>query len=809
MSKKQESIEFYNDLYNQNISDADTGEYIKEIMVRYGVNVSVFRACPMIIDGLTPGQRRRLYTFYKKGATPDKPRFKVDDLLGPVTGLHPHGKQSIEASFTNDIKSWETNVEVYDVNGNTGSLTGDRAAATRYLEARLSKYAMKCFFDEFDPDIADMVPSNNRRDLEPVSIPTKYPHFLFSLATGIAWGNAISLPPFNVNEVCDLTIALIKNPSMTNVYLYPDSPRGYDIIESERIGEICDSGRGSLKIQARMDVYEDETIGKYIEVKGFTEQTNMNSIMKKISEMVINKEINGIDTLADKAHIDDVKFWIILKKDAEPQFIINTLYKKTGLRSNVDIGMNFAGRTSMQQVGLKHSLLLWIENRINFKHRIYLKQLNKKKSRIQELDGIIMMLSKENREATTKIISESNSDKEAIENLINYYKDYNITSYQAASILEIKLSRISRGNQDKYKEEQDKLRDEIKEIFDIVTSREKIKNKIIEELNECKTLFGRPRQCRIVSPEVLEPPVYKFNIVITQKYIKKLSPNSVNVGIVEPDDEVVAVFNNVPETSQIYAVDTLGKIYNIKLSKVKSHELVSKGDDLQSLVGLKGKVIKGFKVDKKHENIDTVHMVFFMQSGIMKRTPLSQYVTNRVELQGAVLNKDDFVSYATLIDTVNHEEDDSHVLMYTKNGLGIAMDLNEVTVTDRLTKGSKYLKLEDGDEIQGVCELEELDNDILVITSKGYAKFCEINEIIKTTKRRADMIRLTGLNNEDTVFKIIPWHKDYKKIQCVLQSGNKVDLNPTEVENTTRVSKGKKYIPVKRGDAIVKIKLIK
>ena len=799
---KQEEIDY--SIYDQNIEECDAGEYIKEIVLKYGINVSVFRACSMIIDGLTPVQRRKLYTFYINGATPDKPRFKAPYLLGRVTGLHPHGDNSIEKSFINEIKEWESNVELYDVNGNKGSLTGDRAAATRYLEVRLSKYAMKCFFDEFDPSIADMVPSNTRRELEPVTISSKYPHFLFSLLTGIGWGNAISVPPYNVSEVCALTIALIKNPQMENVYLYPDSPRGYDIIESDDIVDICEAGNGTLRIQARMDYYDDEN-GRYIEVTGFPERTVMNGIMKKISTMILEKQINGIDTLADKTQYDDVKFWIMLTNDADPEFIINMLYKKTALRSTININLNFAARTHMQPVGIKAALLIWIANRINMKHRLYAKLLSKKKQRIHELEGVLVMLAPENVDKTIDIIRNSSDDNESIDNLMNGFSEYNITSYQAACIMDIGLRRINRANRVKFQEEQDRLHKEVSEVYNIVTSDKKLKETIIEDLEECIKLFGRPRRCRIVSPDVLKPPVHRFSIVITQKYIKKLSPNTTSIGSISPDDEVVAYFPDIPEDTQIFVVDTTGRIYGVKLPKVKSHELSSKGDDLTALVGLKGTPIRAFKTNAG-DDVGDITLVMFMKSGIVKRTPLSQYVTNRMELQGAILNTDDKVSYAVLYN--EKSPSGRYALIYTTKGLGIVVELSNITITDRLTKGSQYLKLEEGDEIQGVCSTDDTKTELLIVSTKGYAKFCDLDDIFKTNKRRANMIRLTGLNDEDSVFKMIPWDKSYKKIQCLLQSGTKVDLLPDDIMKTTRVSKGKKAIPVKRGDAILKIKTL-
>lgn len=800
---KKEATDY--SVYDKNITDIDTEEYTREITVKYGVNVSVFRACSSLLDGLTPGQRRRLYVFYKfKGATPDKPRKKVDDLLGPVTGFHPHGGMSIDNSFINDIKEWESHELLYDVQGNTGSVSGQRAAATRYLEARLSVYAYKCFFEEYDESVMEMVESNTRVDKEPVTIPSRYPHCFIASTTGIGWGHAISIPPYNPTELFELTKRLIKNPKMKNVYLYPDSPRGYDIIENDNIIDICDKGIGTLKIQARMDYHEEDGV-RYIDVYGFPDKTTMDSIIQKITTLVKSKVITGIEDLANRTHLRDVRFHIILNKSADPKFIMDMLYKKTRLRTHLSLNFNFAGRTEMQPLGLKDALLVWIDNRIDIKQRIYIKKLARTKERIHTVEGILTMLDPKNVDKTIDIIKTSSTDEESINKLMNHY---GVTSYQANVVNNTKLSKIKKTSRQEYSDELDKLNKEANDLVDIVTDRERIKQIMIAELDEGIKLFGKPRACRIISPDALEPPKHTFNIILTKKYVKKVSVNCTTIGYLDSDDEVVSLFSNVAEDKQIFILDNLGKIYRLPLNRMIICDAATKGQDLLELVGLKGSVVTAFVDNGNLEAIENTTMIMFMKSGIVKRTNLNQYISTRTILQGVLLNKGDELCHAIIYDPNFNDAKSGFALIYTDSGLGISLELDSITITDRVTKGSKYLALEGSDKIQGVCTGVSTNNKVFVLTTKGKGKICMLDDIFRTSKRRADMIRLTGLEDGDSVFTIIPIEdKDTRKVTCILQSGEKVDINLSDVKTTTRLSKGFKLVPVKRGDAIIKVKL--
>ena len=809
--------------FEVNVQDVTIDEYIQAAVLRYGCNVSIFRISPAFKDGLTPVKRRILYAMFKDAnATYSSSRQKAAYLLGLVSAYHPHGNMSIEKAFVNEIKEYETNAVLFDTHGNTGSATGQGAAAIRYLDTRLSKFATMCFFhkDDYYEDLLDMTETYTRYKKEPVTLPSRYPYMLLSNVTGVGWGNAFSSVPFNLTEVFQLTQALIKNPEMTNVYLYPDSPRGYDIFESDDINSICDDGKGTLKIQARIEYGEeiitnkkssknkDEVI-RYLDVTGMPEQTVMDSITQKISTMILNKDITGISTWEDRCYLNEdgsehIEFRLILTPEADPNIIKDILYRKTQLRHYLSLNLNFAARTSMMHLGIKDCLLMWISNRISYKSKTIAKKAYKLKERMHVLEGIIEILSPSNLDTTINIIRHAEDTEDATRKLVEQYNG--ITSYQARCVATIRLSDLTRKAKDNYQKEMDELRIQIAELNNIIGDTDKIKEIICEELEEGIKLFGRPRACRIISTEMLKPAEFKYNIVVTKKYIKKMSVNAKSVGTLASDDEVVRTFTDVSESTPIYIIDDLGKTYCVNLSKIKPTEPTARGNDLVSAVGLKGNPVSAFcGKSELIENNPDISIVMFTESGIIKQSYLKNYITNRKELQGITLNKGDKVCHVMIYDHHDYK-DEPYVLIYTEQGLGIAIDLQTIPYTERVSKGGNYLKLENGDIVKGVSDITE--DRLFVLTSKGYGKICEMDDIFKTSKRRAAMIKLTGLSDDDKVLKIMP-HTDGGKYIFVLQSGERVEVNKNEIVTTTRVSKGKKIVPVKKGDSIIKIREIK
>lgn len=802
--KKSTKKEYSPELYNQNIVQVEISDYTMDKVFRYGVNVCVARACASLDDGLNRVRRRIIWNMYNDHKLLPNGRFvKVPEFLFQTARYHPHGDQSIVKTFGNMIKPWESNALLIAVDNNSGSLTGDQNAAVRYLDAKLSMYCYKCFFEEFDETIIDMVPNYINTCKEPVVLPSRYPNFLVTLTTGIAWGNIISIPPFNLEEAFRLTQALLENPDMTNVYLFPDSPRGYTVIDDGTISNVCnDITGGTVKIRAVIEYHED---GGYLSVTGFPEQTTMDKIVRQIYDLKQDKTIVGIKDVADKSDIDHTEFWIYLKKEANPDEIIQTLYRKTDLEGSATISFNFADRTKMTPMTLKESILEWIDRRIDVKQRYYIKKLSDTKERKVKLIALIDILS--NRSKLNKaidLIETSETDSDIIQLLRD---DMGYNSLQAGLISEMSLKQKSKSRLEKYKAELQEIDDKIFEYESLVRSKQKIKDKIYDELEEGIKLFGKPRNCRVTKLSELKKNTIHFRIVITKKYIKKLSINGKVVGYVDSNDEVVAYYSDVTEDDDIYVADDLGKFYRINLEKLPSNDAVSKGTELISL-GVKGDVVRSMKITsemKDEEYIKNCSMVIFTKKGIIKASPLSQYTKARGEIQGIMLSPEDSVCYACIYDRSRPET--RQKLVYTKNGMGIVIDLDTVNQTDRLTKGTQHLLL-DTDDIAGICDADGVD-ELFIITEKGYGKRCTLDDILTASKRKDNMARLSSLNEGDSIFGVLPVTEqtEHSKITFHMQSGEKKEVLCSDIEKTTRISKGKKLIGVKRGDAIIKIKI--
>lgn len=802
-ARKHELQVYPKEAYDNNIEETEIAVYTKNKVLLYGVNVSVARACAFLDDGLSPVRRRIIWTMFNdKKLLPTGRYVKVTEFLWETARYHPHGNLSIENTFGNMIKPWESNALLIDVDNNSGSLTGDNAAAVRYLDAKLSFYCYKCFFEDFDESIIDMVPNYIRTCFEPVVLPAKYPNFLVSLTSGIAWGNSIDIPPFNLEESFRLTQALLENPDLENVYLFPDSPRGYDVIDDGTIVKKCGDGRGTVRIRARLDYHED---GNYISVTGFTEGTTMDQITKQIYNLVQSKKIIGISDVHDKSTIWYAECWIYLKKSADPNYIIDTLYRKTDLEGVANINFNFSNRTHMLELSLKDAILEWLDKDIDYKQRYYIKKLSRKKERKMKLGAIVEVLSDPKKWGKVSHIIESMDDDDEVITALK--TDFGVNSLQAEEITNISLRQKTKSRVAKYKKELEEIDDVIDELTALVRSKQKIKDKICEDLEEGIKLFAKPRRCRIIKEKDLKKNVVHFRIVITKKYVKKLSNNSKVIGFVDSDDEVIGYYQDVSEDNDIFIADTLGKFYKLDITKLPPCDATNKGTELLS-IGVKGDVVRTIRVTQDMEDdsyVDKYDMVIFTSSGIIKASPLSQYIKSRGEIQGILLSPGDSVCYTCLHNT--EVDGDSHKLIYTKNGMGLVIDLHSVTRTDRLTKGVRHLKL-DGDDIRGVCNADGV-SEIYILTMKGYGKRCDLDDILKASKRKQDLSRLTGLNDGDEVFRILPVNNetDQTKIVFHMQSGEKKEILCSDIVKTTRVSKGKKLIGVKRGDSIVKIKL--
>ena len=796
---RQSIIEDFKNHTAKEIEVVDAGEYCRENMIIYGMNISVLRQFPRLEDGLNPVKRRLIWTMYHDhNLRPENRMVKVPEFLGHVSKYHPHG--DIGSTFECLARPWENNAPLVDVHGNKGAQSGESAANPRYLDAKLSLYAWKCFFEDFDEDTATMTENYIRSDKEPVFLPSRYPNFLLNTSSGIGWGFYCSFPPFNLIEAFRLTQALIKNPNATNVRLFPDSPRGYNIIDDGTINDVCDTGLGTVPIEANIEYIEED---HSLYISGFPEKVMFDSVMTKISELIKTKKLSGIRNLMDTTTLEEASFVVELTKGANPYQVIDELYSaNVGLKGSVTVMFYFAERTHLSQYGLKGAILEWIDRRVETKQKYYIKKLGQFREEKHGLEGLIPVLSDDKKfDRVIEVIRRGENDDENIRDL---KAEFGYTSYQCAVLLDI---RIKQNNKNRVAQLKAKLEDlELKshEYRAIVTSTEKIKEKIYEELEEGIALFGKPRYCNIIKEGDRQRPEIFYRIVVTKKFVKKLSIGGKQVGLISPDDDIIGYYPEVSENDIVMIADDLGKIYRVPIKKLVSSDPASKGVEMASAVGLKGNAIRSILLNSQMlDKQSDVVISLFTERGIIKTSPISQYITNKTEIQGILLNDDDKVCWAHVyekVDTSNNQQ-----LVYTKNGFGISINMENITIQDRLTKGTQELKLDDDDVAKGVTSVS-LDSDVFVLTSKGYGKICELATIFESSKRRQDMVRITSLHDNDEVFKIVPVPSSDTRITVHLRSGEKKEFLARDIEKLPRLSKGKKLVPVRNGDAIYRIK---
>lgn len=803
---KQEIIETQ-ELYDQNIESIDAGSYTKEKIIVYGTNVSVARGCPMLWDGLIPVVRKFLWFMYHdKKLLPDRRHQKAIEFLPATAKYHPHGDQSISTAFENITKTWENNALYIDMSGNEGSVAGDDSAAPRYLDAKLSQYSYKCFFEEFDESIIEMQQNYLRSDVEPVVFPARYPNFLLNLTTGIAWGNSFVKVPFNLNESFSLTQALLENPDMNNVYLFPDSPRGYDIIDDGVIREICNLGSGTLRIRAKLTYHPE---GHYILCNGFPEKSTMDSIIRAIGEREHRSPL-GIKDVSDKSDLENTEFWIILKKGVDPEHVINELYNdsKVGLKSYAQILLNYADRTRMMSnngcLPLKDAILKWIEWRIDIKHRTVAKKLRKLKEEKHRLEALVQLRKDSNLDGVFEIIKTSETDEEIIERLMDRF---NFTSYQADLISNMKAKNQKRGSIAEYIKQYGEIDGKIKDTEDLLMSRDRIKQVIWEELEEGKKLFGKPRCCRIIKPEDTKAPVFHYRLVVTKKYIKRLSPNGIGAGFLEPDDDTIQYFQDITSEDYIHIGTDNGFWCYVPVESIPSTDPSSKGIPFDELISTNiGKAVVAVKtsIPSIKDHPDKYRLYCFTTKGLIKATELSEFNITRKQTSAITLNSDDKVCYMGVL-----SDTDSERLVYTKNGLGIILRLSNIPSTRRLTKGQRIMKINSDDEMMGVCTSKGI-KELLVVTKKGNAKIVELDDIFIATKRRQEMLCLSRLVDGDEIFKIHPITKGFyeSKLVFYMQSGTHTEIDTNTIKVAARNSKCFKVAPVRKGDSIIRIKLI-
>lgn len=710
-----------------NIVDVDIEKEMKKSYLEYAMSVIVARALPDVRDGLKPVHRRIIYAMQGLGLLPDKPYKKSSRLVGEVMGkYHPHGDSAIYDATVRLAQDFNLRYPLVDGQGNFGTIDGDGAAAPRYTEVRMQKLALEMLRD-INKDTVDFAPNYDENEKEPVVLPSKFPNLLVNGAAGIAVGMATNMPPHNLNEVIDATCEYIDNFDISVDELMkfvkgPDFPTGANIMGLEGIKQACHTGRGKITVRAVANIEEHNNKTRII-VTEIPYQVNKTNLIMKIVELIKDKRIEGISDLRDESNMKGIRIVIELKRDANPNIILNNLYKHTQMQTTFGV-INLALVNGEPKVlNLKELIGHYVEHQRDVITRRCRFELKKAEDRAHIVEGLLKAI--DHIDEIIKIIRASYSD--AQEKLM---ERFGFTKIQAESILEMRLRRLQGLEREKLQDEYNSLIKEIARLKEILGNERLILNIIKEELIEIKEKFGDDRRTEIKPnfDEIeIEELIKEEDVVITltkQGYIKRIPSDTYKVqnrggkGVValttKEDDYVDSLF--VTSThSLILFFTNKGRVYKLKAYEIPEGKRQAKGQNIINLLEL----MHGEKVNAvipvKDAEADE-YLIMATKKGTIKRTSVELFKSIRkVGMKAINLVDDD-----ELIQVRVSPVEDSAILV-TKKGLAIKFALSDLREIGRTGQGVRGIKLDKDDEVVSM-NLDSEGKHLLVFSEYGYGK---------------------------------------------------------------------------------------
>ncbi len=786
---------------------------IESSFIEYSMSVIKARALPDLRDGLKPVHRRILYSMYESGYTPDKPHKKSAKTVGEVMGnYHPHGDSSIYEAMVRMAQDFSYRYMLIDGHGNFGNIEGDGAAAMRYTESRLSKIALELLRD-INKNTVDFGVNYDETRKEPLVLPSRFPNILVNGTMGIAVGMATNIPPHNLGEVIDGCIAYIDNPDIDTLGLMqyikgPDFPTGGTILGNSGIKKAYETGRGTITIRSKATI-EEKNGRHYIIVDEVPYGVNTAELKNKVAELVHSKVIDGISDYHTDLK-DGIKITITLKKDANPQVVLNNLYKHTQFQTTYGIILLMIDNKTPRTLGLKDIISKYIDYQKEVIYRRTKFDLDKAEKRVHILEGYKIAL--DNIDDFIKIIKEAETDTEAKEKLIN---KYSISQTQAEAILELKLRRLTGLERDKIESELNELLEKIKMYKEILESEAKILEIIKTEMLEIKDKYADERRTNIdmtaidyIEDESLIP-VENIVITLTNKgYIKRMTSDTYKTqnrggvgikGMTTNEDDYVEKLLSMSTHDYLMFFTNRGKVYRVKGYEIPQYSRQSKGLPIVNLLPLeKGETVKTML--KVSNNDECKNIVFCTQNGLIKRTNLSEFENIRSNGKIAISLKDDDELISAKKTTGENE-----IIIASSNGRMIRFNENEIRIMGRTAAGVKGIDLGDGKCVG--CEIAMPNQQILVVTEKGYGKRTETEEYRMTHRgsKGVKALNITDKNGNIVSFKLVNGNED---LMIITDSGIIIRLPIEQISTTGRVAQGVRLINLKENQKVSSIALL-
>ena len=798
-------------------------EEMKSSYIDYSMSVIVSRALPDVRDGLKPVHRRVLFGMSELGVYSNRPYKKSARIVGEVLGkYHPHGDSSVYEAMVRMAQDWSLRYPLVDGQGNFGSIDGDSPAAMRYTEARLKKIAEETLSD-IDKETVDFQPNFDDSLSEPVVLPTRIPVLLVNGASGIAVGMATNMPPHNITEIIDATIAFIDNKDITTdeILKYvkgPDFPTGGIIYGEQGIREACETGRGKIVVRAKTEIEITHSGRECIIVTEIPYMVNKAEMIRKIADLINEKRLEGISYINDESDRNGMRVVMILKKDASANVVLNNLYKFSSLQTSFNVNNIALVKGRPKTLNTKEL----IDHFVRHRHQVVLRRtkfdLSQAEKRAHILEGLI--IASDNIDEVIAIIKSSKTPDEARERLMERFK---LSDIQARAIVEMRLRQLTGL-------EQEKLRDEYKEIMTLidylksVLASEDLQMKIIkDELLEIKEKYGDARRTEIVpNAEEFNPEDFYADdeMVITishMGYIKRTpltefrrqnrGGTGARGGSTREEDFIEHLYIATMHNTMLFFTRN-GKCFWLKVYGIPEGSRTSKGRAMQNLINIDpDDNVRAFINVKNLNDADYINNNFIVlctTKGIIKKTSLEAYSRPRTNGVNAITVREGDELLEARMTNGNH-----HIMLAVRSGRAIRFPEASVRPMGRTASGVRGIRLasESTDFVVGMITIENREKEILVVSEKGYGKRSDIEDY-RITNRGGKGVKTINITEKTGSLIALKDVTDSDDLMIITQFGNILRSQVSALRVMGRATQGVRLINLKESDIIASVAIV-